>query len=1405
MKKKQQKISVYSYDCKAFVDGIKLLATTLENQNLSDADVRAINCKICQDINNEITACMKLPEVKGCDDYEVINRGATSLCYQSINDAQQKFILKVFEPESFPLTTITPYSDITHGEVVGYNWIDCNKADTMQEIAFLRRFVRFILQEELITILQKNANKEKRNLFIIPKLTLTTKGFAFLSPHFFGETLIERFQKYTETTTSTTEEKICDSVMAVRQAAEYVRDVFHGKHIYHGDIKPSNFFDIKDGESHLIKNIDFDTLVDFSDNNFSGYRNWDVAATTPLFYYADTARVIRNQDFDKIKEYDISALSRMLMYAIICIYGEEENLYNAFNSDSNHFDWIDFFFKSSDVGVRLFNDICITGNMRECDCSERIKLSGLFIYEKIRSLLVRCSDKVKVRIVDAQEFINFLLMIEELFKHNKNDFSMLSDTGREQGYILNGAIRHLNLLYLDNENIRNNKRIEVDYHKLVGLCSSRDWVQYVIEHNYYKQGKNDYDAIDRHLIPEILFEGADEKPLAYDFGNNKSPLEQAFEKAGNKSLFLTAEGGQGKTTMLRSFWLDFLSGKHDTPCIYVDAKLLNQNDGSDAIKKYIEQQCHINLDSFQCEKMPMILLDGANESNVEFRRASNGKCALVTQCGQLMTNGIKIVIGSRSEIIRIQEKKSDSMEQSEKISKEFAAEAIQYIKVCKLSDDQIKHCLGENFIHVENKQPMIDLLRNNMMLHIYVHLKNYYGINVEPQEMKAGLLLDKYFQICFRTRYVRTCLAGLGDKFPTDKELYDEIKSIEEKSRVNIPLDDNEDLIYKKSNRFDDVSKKLTKKSTESIIKAKELKDIDPGTFESLSILIKNGGDGYMWADEIYQEYFVALYLKNIVDSILMTGQCVAAMSHGLQYNAYQFCGEIGEFSDAQYEELINKIKNIKKPCNSSIDSTDILIIAILSGNKFPKNITRIDDWAFSNCSNLTEIIIPRSVKSIGKYAFKDCSNLTEIIIPGSVKSVGDDAFLRCNSLTDVTLQNGVKRIGRFAFEGCSSLTSIMIPGSVKRIMEMTFNDCNNLTCVTIQNGVKDIKNGAFSGCGSITNIVIPKSVKSIGSHSLEDHYWLTSVGTDSMMKLMHGYAFAGCCGLTNITIPKNVRNIGYAAFAGCSKLTDVFYIDGIKLTNIPNWMFDGCYSLARINIPSSVKCIGAHAFAGCDITHIIIPKSVNSIGGGIFYGSNIKEVSFENGIRLMNIPRNAFEFCRRLESIKIPNGVTKIEDEAFFGCHSLASIEIPNSVTSIGNAAFEFCEKLIQIEDGVEYVDKWAVGYNRKKTSIRFRMGTVGIAEMVFAGYSSLTNIEIPNSVTSIGNYAFSKCSNLVSIEIPNSVTIIGRQTFDDCSHLCSIIYHDTKARGKRLFKTLKFSQNITVYCDDGKFTLGT
>lgn len=57
----------------------------------------------------------------------------------------------------------------------------------------------------------------------------------------------------------------------------------------------------------------------------------------------------------------------------------------------------------------------------------------------------------------------------------------------------------------------------------------------------------------------------------------------------------------------------------------------------------------------------------------------------------------------------------------------------------------------------------------------------------------------------------------------------------------------------------------------------------------------------------------------------------------------------------------------------------------------------------------------------------------------------------------------------------------------------------------------------------------------------------------------------------------------------------------------------------------------------------------------------------------------------------------------------------------------------------------------------------------MAFSGCSSLSSIDIPNSVTTIGNSSFFSCG-LNEMVIPNSVTSIGEYAFSGCGDLVSI-----------------------------------
>ncbi len=212
---------------------------------------------------------------------------------------------------------------------------------------------------------------------------------------------------------------------------------------------------------------------------------------------------------------------------------------------------------------------------------------------------------------------------------------------------------------------------------------------------------------------------------------------------------------------------------------------------------------------------------------------------------------------------------------------------------------------------------------------------------------------------------------------------------------------------------------------------------------------------------------------------------------------------------------------------------------------------------------------------------------------------------------------------------------------------------------------------------------------------------------------------------------------------------------DNKPVISIGERSFEGCENLTSIEIPNSVTSIGNNAFSGCsNLTSIVIPNSVTNIGDSAFSG------------------------CRSLTSIIIPNSVTSIGYWAFLNCTNLASIEIPNSVTSIGYRAFYDCDSLkYNTYNNAKYLGNKDNQYlvlvkaeNKEITECKINEKTKFILNSAFYGCSSITSIEIPNSVTSIGDDAFSGCSGLTSIEIPNSVTSIGWYAFSGCTNLTSI-----------------------------------
>lgn len=329
------------------------------------------------------------------------------------------------------------------------------------------------------------------------------------------------------------------------------------------------------------------------------------------------------------------------------------------------------------------------------------------------------------------------------------------------------------------------------------------------------------------------------------------------------------------------------------------------------------------------------------------------------------------------------------------------------------------------------------------------------------------------------------------------------------------------------------------------------------------------------------------------------------------------------------------------------------LIDRTISGPYTNSLATKVGDYAFENCSRLTEVSFPNATR-IGSYAFQGCNSLTTIMA-SSVSYIGSAAFNNCYKLSSISFPD-VTVIGDNGFAYCSKLSELYF-SELTTIGHDAFTACSNLTSVSFPN-VTFTDYEAFGGCVSLKYAYLPELV-SLGNHTFANCKELVSVSFPKLVSFA-SYVFYNCTKLEDIFFP-SITFIGSAAFSGCNKLKTAIFPE---VTIIEGSAFQYCNNVSIISFPK-VTSIAYSAFNHCSLISIFSFPELSYVYAGAFSYCTSLEIASLPKLRVMQ--NSCFYSCTNLKTVIIGIETSSIctlnGSNAFYNTHSMLTIYVPDSL----------------------------------------------------------------------------------------------------------------------------------------------
>ena len=381
--------------------------------------------------------------------------------------------------------------------------------------------------------------------------------------------------------------------------------------------------------------------------------------------------------------------------------------------------------------------------------------------------------------------------------------------------------------------------------------------------------------------------------------------------------------------------------------------------------------------------------------------------------------------------------------------------------------------------------------------------------------------------------------------------------------------------------------------------------------------------------------------------------------------------------------------------------------------------------WA--DCkNNIRTVTVASGVTGIGNYAFCDCSGLTEVTLPESLREIRNSAFENCTALTDVyyggslldwnfvSVSDGNEALLNAVLHPGKAIT----PGLVWRYADVdtdpetyefqfsekpdsptrspyqaTINRFDSLQFLWVdEDGHTEPVNAAelrFTNLipGMVVGSFVMLHGDTVGEGYIEYNgsrintsvrfrdleFYRTPKATEAGILSMWHYSSAMDTAYLVSTMEGRIRSVTYegeGAFT-CTISDDGTYVT-VKPEDPPTQPDTALYFLVTMDTPDGPYSLKVGLWfndkrnCGDDLTWTLDEDGVLTISGtgDMWDYPHPPEQPW-------------FAFANEIQEVVLKPGVTGIGDHAFHNCREIRTVTMPEGVTSIGDLAFSGCDAL--------------------------------------------------------------------------------------------------------------------------------